>query len=132
MFKKIARRVLTDELKQLERQSEYASATEENLRDSRQELAHLKERYKTAADKISSLKRKIDDLEYQNAMLREYYDIDKEPSDEIKMKMRINDRIHQLELEVTRLESRLLAPQVAYTLSPLYPVYYTQYLCARF
>lgn len=47
---------------------------------------------------IESLNSKID-------ILHKYYDIDKEPTQEVKTAMRIDERIHDLELENIRLNS---------------------------
>lgn len=49
---------------------------------------------------IESLNSKID-------ILHKYYDIDKEPTQEVKTAMRIDERIHDLELENIRLNSYL-------------------------
>lgn len=47
---------------------------------------------------IESLNSKID-------ILHKYYDIDKEPTQEVKTAMRIDEKIHDLELENIRLNS---------------------------
>lgn len=49
---------------------------------------------------IESLNSKID-------ILHKYYDIDKEPTQEVKTAMRIDERVHDLELENIRLNSYL-------------------------
>ena len=59
--------------------------------------------YTSLADKdetIQKLQSKID-------ILYEYYDMDEEPSQEIKTKMRINERIHDLELENIELRNNV-------------------------
>ena len=59
--------------------------------------------YTSLADKdetIQKLQSKID-------ILHEYYDMDEEPSQEIKTKMRINERIHDLELENIELRNNV-------------------------
>lgn len=59
--------------------------------------------YTSLADKddtIGKLQSKID-------ILYEYYDMDEEPSQEIKTKIRINERIHDLELENIELRNNV-------------------------
>lgn len=51
-------------------------------------------------EEIKELKRKLD-------ILYAYYDLDKEPSQEIKSKMRIDNRVWELELEVAKLKAQL-------------------------
>ena len=49
----------------------------------------------------------IEKLQSKIDILYEYHDMDKEPSQEIKTKMRINDRIHDLELENIELRNNV-------------------------
>lgn len=51
-------------------------------------------------EEIEELKRKLD-------ILYAYYDLDKEPSQEIKSKIRIDNRVWELELEVAKLKGQL-------------------------
>lgn len=64
--------------------------------------AEYKKRIKEKDDEIEKLKSKID-------ILYRYYDMDKEPTQEVKTAMRINDRIHDLELDNIELRSELKA-----------------------
>ena len=54
---------------------------------------------------IESLNSKIKSLNSKIDILHKYYDIDKEPTQEVKTAMRIDERIHDLELENIRLNS---------------------------
>ena len=54
---------------------------------------------------IESLNSKIESLNSKIDILHKYYDIDKEPTQEVKTAMRIDERIHDLELENIRLNS---------------------------
>lgn len=60
-------------------------------------------------DEISKLNEKIEGLERERDMLYEYYDLNKEPSQEIKTLVRINERVRELELENIELRSSLKA-----------------------
>lgn len=56
---------------------------------------------------IESLNSKIESLNSKIDILHKYYDIDKEPTQEVKTAMRIDERVHDLELENIRLNSYL-------------------------
>ena len=60
-------------------------------------------------DEISKLNEKVEGLERERDMLYEYYDLNKEPSQEIKTLVRINERVRKLELENIELRSSLKA-----------------------
>lgn len=68
-------------------------------------------RHKQEIDTLHALLAKKDEtirnLQSKIDILHEYYDMDKEPSQEIKTKMRINERIHDLELENIELRNNV-------------------------
>lgn len=77
-------------IKKLENASFSSAAEEEN---------HRKE--------VEGLKLKIENLERERDILRKYYDLDSEPTPDMKADMRLYERIHELELENIELRGRI-------------------------
>ena len=48
------------------------------------------------------LKGEIDDLQQKIKIMEKYYDLDKEPTDEEKIKIRIDLKVHELEMEILK------------------------------
>lgn len=71
----------------------------------------------------TKVQRELDDSQKENEILRKYYDLDKEPSDEIKL------RIH-IDLEVNRLKNenlKLIANGRPVIVQQPYPIYTPQF-----
>lgn len=101
VIKKIARKILRTEIKEL--QDKITESYQNNLHDSETWSKALK----TARDiteiqrrEIDELNNEVKDLKYQNGILRQYYHLNEEPSEEIQTKMRIDIRCHDLEREL--------------------------------
>ena len=130
MFKIIARKILKRELEENKR--EINQLREEKGRlfsDYCSTIDKLAEEQIHAQNELKKAKDKIQELEYQNAVLRQYYSLDEEPSDDVKDKMRIDVKCHEMELEITRLAAMVNStPRVIY--SPVYmpPQYSTPWL----
>lgn len=68
-------------------------------------------------------------LEKENAIMREYYHLDQEPTDEQQTKIRINLRCYDLERENSKIFNELTAMRLAssmpqYIYKPYYPLCY--------
>lgn len=120
ILKKIARKILVDK--------ESRKTTEDILREMYTKLKENTEnKEREYKDKIQTLEldktnmeRKLEELEKENEILRQYYDLDKEPSDEIKAKMHIDLEINRLKEEMMKMlvmQSR----QPIYYMPPSYP-----------
>lgn len=90
------------------------------------ELRHLEE--------LLEKSKEIAKLKKENEILRQYYDLDKEPSDEIKMKIHIDLEINRLKEEKNDLKNEILRLTEIYR-SPVYipqPYYGYPFGCLRF
>lgn len=111
ILKKIARKILADEIKKQEEKAEgYRS-----LYLSRIKL--LEESFK----KEEQYSNEIKELKNENAILRQYYDLEKEASDEIKAKMHIDLEINRLKEENLKLIATCISRPPAYDMSYIYP-----------
>lgn len=111
MLKRIARRILQNEIESLE---EKAKDYEErniklsgNMEEERNRLAdeklELREKIAKLQTEKAETERKSEELEKENEILRKYYDLDKEPSDEIKTKIHIDLELNRLKEENLKL-----------------------------
>lgn len=128
MFKAIALKQevqsLTEELSDYKnRNIELAGEKEKQKLDYNSKINELKKKnIETEAQKFE-LERNIEGLKKENEILRKYYDLDKEPSDEIKIKIHID-------LEVNRLKEenlKLIAMGKLTVTNQAYPIYTPQY-----
>lgn len=124
----LARKVLRKEISEIK--SELSDSKEKNV-ELQEELEMLRNGSKTLRndfDKINlekmKVQRELDEVKNENEILRKYYDLDKEPSDEIKL------RIH-IDLELNRLKEenlKLIAMHKPPTIIPQpYPMYTPQF-----
>ena len=101
LLKKIARRILKNEIERKEK--ELKDLRDENFRliqtqsDFSSKVLRDMSAHKQTIDNLND---EIKDLQYQNEMLRKYYHLDREPSEEEQIKMRIDMRCHDLEREL--------------------------------
>lgn len=111
MLKRIARKILDNEIKCLEVK---ANAFEHRDIDIAREKQKLRQDYESKINELEKAKiksdsgkieseKKADRLEKENEILRKYYDLDKEPSDEIKMKMHIDLELNRVKEENLKL-----------------------------
>lgn len=115
-IKNIARKILQTEIEELKEKVERFESRNLELRG---ELAEIegkhqdqlsevrKEKYEEIAEKAKA-ERRLQELEKENQILRQYYDLDKEPSDEIKTKIHIDLEINRLKEEKGDLKSEIL------------------------
>lgn len=125
--KDLARKVLHKEIAEIK--NELSNSKEKNI-ELKEEVEMLRSGSKALRndfDKIELEKTKVqmelDDSQKENKILRKYYDLDKEPSDEIKL------RIH-IDLEVNRLKNenlKLIANGRPVIVQQPYPIYTPQF-----
>lgn len=132
-LKNIARKVLYFELK--EKDKTIGELKDENA-DLREKLKEYKREHESKINKLEKDKieitaekigaeRRTKEVEKENQILRQYYDLDKEPSDEIKTKIHID-------LEINRLKEENLKLTVMCNRPPMFiPQYYPNYGLGR-
>lgn len=101
MLKKIAQKIMKSKIEEM--QCEINRLRKDALNQSEDWSKTLKETselVKKQQNKIDELNDQIKDLKYQNDILRQYYRLDEEPSEEIQTKMHIDMRCHDLEREL--------------------------------
>lgn len=126
-IKDLARKVLHKEIAEIK--NELSNSKEKNI-ELKEEVEMLRSGSKALRndfDKIelekTKVQRELDDSKKENEILRKYYDLDKEPSDEIKL------RIH-IDLEVNRLKNenlKLIANGRPVIVQQPYPIYTPQF-----
>lgn len=106
ILKKIAKRILKDEIDELKQklkkqEDEYYESLKERSED----------RAKTAKDlaDLKTCRETIKQLTNENEILKKYYHLDSEPTDEEKIKIRIDLKIHDLEMQLIQAELMVLA-----------------------
>ena len=104
ILKKIAKRILKDEIDELKQELKKES---EKYYESLKERAN--DQAKTAKDlaDLKSCHETIKQLTSENEILKKYYHLDSEPTDEEKIKIRIDLKIHDLEMQL--IQERLMA-----------------------
>lgn len=102
-LKKLARWIMKFEIQEMQNEiKELRSSGLEQSEDWSKTLTHTTDLVQKQQDIIEELNDQIKDLKYQNDILRQYYHLDEEPSEEIQTKMRIDMRCHDLERELDR------------------------------
>lgn len=123
--KNLARKILQDELANLRKELE---SSENRKVELSKELSGIESKCDSKVYSLNQEKekaeRKVAELEKENEILRKYYDLGKEPSDEIKAKIHIDLEINRLKEENMKLTSALVASyrHPLYIPQP-YPVY---------
>lgn len=112
MLKRIAEKILSDEIEKLKDDKERFESRNIELRGEMTELENKLIDKQSEINKVNSEKtlteRKIKEVEKENEILRKYYDSDKEPSDEIKTKIHIDLEINRLKEEKDDLKNQVL------------------------
>lgn len=119
ILKKIARKILKNEINELKQklekqEDEYYEVLKEcadNQAKTAKDLADLKSSHDT-----------IKQLTSENEILKKYYHLDSEPTDEEKIKIRIDLKIHDLEMQL--FQERLMALEIG-QLSSIRQLYYS-------
>lgn len=122
MLKRIARKILQLEIETYEKTIFDLKSDNNRLIDEKftQTQSNLQQSIKQNEEKLKLTKEKKE-LEKENEILRKYYDLDKEPPDEIKAKIHIDLEINKLKGEKLQLIT-MMKQQVQYIPQP-YPMY---------
>lgn len=120
----ILRKIFYKQFRDFEQQINNLKKEKESLQN---ELSKANNMVSEKADKIcsleaenSKLKSRVEELEKENEILRKYYNLNEEPSDEIKAKIHIDLEINRLKEE--KMQIAMLASRLPIT--QMYPVYY--------
>ena len=108
ILKKIAKRILKDEINELKQELKKESDKYyESLKERTEDQA------KTAKDlaDLKSCRETINQLTSENEILKKYYHLDSEPTDEEKIKIRIDLKIHDLEMQL--IQERLMSLEIS-------------------
>lgn len=119
LLKKIAQKIMQSKIEEM--QCEINGLRKDALNQSEDWSKTLKETsdlVKKQQNKIDELNDQIKDLKYQNDILRQYYHLDEEPSEEIQTKMRIDMRCHDLERELDRQRVIVDISRIAFPMLP--------------
>lgn len=108
MFKKLARYILRKEIADIKKQrDDYRKDFIEWSDQHAQIVRKYDDEITKCKNEIASLMEKLKNSEEENNILREYYHLDQELSEEIQAKILLNLRCHDLEREVTSLKCQL-------------------------
>lgn len=108
-IKNIARKILSDEIKELKEKLKKEESKRIELDEilSKIENRHEDKLLEERKKKYEAVKR-AGELEKENEVLRKYYDLNKEPSDEIKAKIHIDLEINRLKEKKDDLKNEIL------------------------
>ena len=102
MFKRLARFILRREIKDYEDRIAYLK---EDRDKDQKDLDTTLTKLSTQMDQTLTYQKQIDDLTKENTILKEYYHLDQEPTEEQQTKIRINLKIHELEMRLLQMSS---------------------------
>ena len=121
ILKKIAKRILKDEIDELKQAiKEERDKYLESLRERADDQA------KTAKDiaDLKSQRETIKKLTSENEILKKYYHLDSEPTDEEKIRIRIDLKIHDLEMQLIQERMMTLGVRQQSAIQAYYPNMY--------
>ncbi len=103
MLKKIARKILKNEIEELkdrynQRDKEHWDTIQENT----DKILSMQKEINTLNEVKQKLTEEKDDMEMRIAIMSQYYDLNREPTDEEKMKIRLDLKVHELEMQNLR------------------------------
>ena len=126
IIKKIAEKILKNELNELRKKKKYYEdkyfKSEHECCDKHEKLNQKEAELKKARKLLDEQQHMIEDLNKQNEIMLKYYKADEEPSDNIKLSILTNLRIHELEQQV--LTEKVLAAQNVNQKIPVILPYY--------
>lgn len=122
MLKRIARKILRAEIEEYEIKIRDLKQKANDLIDEKRSQAqnHLQQTMENYDEKLK-LSEENKKLKDENEILRKYYDLDKEPSDEIKMKIHIDLELNRVKEENLKLIA-MIKQQIQYIPQPN-PIY---------
>ena len=102
MFKRLARFILRREIKDYEDQ---ITRLKKRRDEAQKDLSTTLTKLNTQIDQSIAYQKQIEDLTKENTILKEYYHLDQEPTEEQQTKIRINLKIHELEMRLLQMSS---------------------------
>ena len=105
ILKKIASKILKNEIDDLKQK---LKKQEDEYYEVLKERANDQEKIEKDLENLRSKCEAIKQLTEENEMLRKYYRLDSEPTDEEKIKIRIDLKIHDLEMQIFQERLRAL------------------------
>ena len=105
MLKKIANKILKNEIDDLEKKIKDLN---EKYYELANEYANGQAEIAKKSEEIKSKNETIEQLTDENDILKKYYHLDSEPTDEEKIKIRIDLKIHDLEMQLIQERIRAL------------------------
>ena len=103
MLKKIARRILKNEIEKLKQENEKLSKEHWDLINEHTKKEYeLKSQIESIKQNLKTIEKTSEQLSAENEIMRKYYHLDSEPTDEEKIKIRIDLRIHELEMQIIK------------------------------
>lgn len=103
MLKKIARKILKNEIEKLKQENEIRSKEHWDLINEHAEKEReLTKQIELIKGELKTIKEASKNLSAENEIMRKYYRLDSEPTDEEKIKIRIDLRIHELEMQIMK------------------------------
>lgn len=103
MFKKIARRILKNEIDKLKQENEMQSKEHwDSINEHTKREHELTKQIELIKGELKTAEEISKNLSAENEIMRKYYHLDSEPTDEEKIKIRIDLRIHELETQIIK------------------------------
>lgn len=103
MLKKIARRILKNEIEKLKQENEKLSKEHwDSIREHAEKDCELTKQIESLKEKLKTVEEVSNNLSAENEIMRKYYHLDSEPTDEEKIKIRIDLRTHDLEMQIMK------------------------------
>ena len=122
MLKRFARWLLKEEMKELKDEAEsYRSKWKDSVDDYVRLSRSLTDEIGQIKVKLVASMKEKERLKEENDLMRVYYKVDEEPSEEEKMKIHIDLRIHQLEMDLNTARSELIAERLSRSYIPSIP-----------
>lgn len=123
-IKDLARKVLRKEITEIK--SELSGSKEKNS-ELQEEIDGLRSRNKVLSEnsikiqlEVIEARKELNEVQKENEILRKYYDLDKEPSDEIKAKIHIGLELNRLKEENLKLIAMHKPPTIIHRPYPMY------------
>lgn len=126
MFKKRhSRKELEKKIEKLEYENKDLKITNDSCetisRNALSELDSTRKQINRLMTENKNLKERNEELEKENAVFRQYYSLDEEPSQETKDKMYLDQKYREMDREIIRLQALTQRPNIVY--SPVYTPY---------
>lgn len=127
-IKDLARKVLCKEITEIK--SELSDSKEKNS-ELQEEIDGLRSRNKVLSEnsikiqlEVTEARKELNEVQKENEILRKYYDLDKEPSDEIKLRIHVDLELNRVKEENLKLIAMYKPPAI---ISQPYPMYTPQF-----